>query len=223
MIVAIHQPVYLPWLGFFHKMGSSDAFVFLDDVTFSRNSVVNRNLIKTLNGRLWLTVPVRTTGRHGQLIKETEIDSSKNWAEKHWKTITLNYRNAEFFSKHSPFFETLYATRWQKLVDLNVKIIDYIAKSFGIRPKIIFSSSLNVTGESTQRLVEICTYLGADTYFSGTGAKAYQDDSLFHKVGIKVVYQDFVVRPYPQLYGDFLPSLSAIDYLLNCDGKSPFK
>jgi len=204
-------------------MSSCDFFVMLDDVAFSKNSIENRNLIKTPNGRLWLTVPVRTTGRHGQLIKEIEIDSSKNWAEKHWKTITLNYRKAEFFSKHSRFFETLYASKWQKLVDLNVKIIDYIAKSFDIRSKIIFSSSLNVPGESTQRLVEICRYLGADTYFSGIGAKAYQNDSLFHKAEIKVVYQDFVVRPYPQLYGDFLPNLSAIDYLLNCDDESVFK
>jgi len=130
MIVAIHQPVYLPWLGFFHKMRSSDVFVFLDDVPFSKNSVENRNLIKTPRGKLWLTMPVRTVGRYGQLIRDVEIDNSQNWAEKHWKSLSMNYRKARFYSTHAPFFETLYSKDWSKLMHLSIEITDYMAGSF---------------------------------------------------------------------------------------------
>jgi len=222
MIVAIHQPVYLPWLGFFHKMRSSDVFVFLDDVPFSKNSVENRNLIKTPRGKLWLTVPVRTVGRYGQLIRDVEIDNSQNWAEKHWKSLSMNYRKARFYSTHAPFFETLYSKDWSKLMHLSIEITDYMAGSFGIANKTLLSSSLGVEGTGTQRLVNICKKLGADTYLSGTGAKAYQDDSLFHEAKIRVVYQQFVVEPYPQLYGRFIPNLSGVDYLMNCDSRAVF-
>jgi len=222
MIVAIHQPVYLPWLGFFHKMRSSDVFVFLDDVPFSKNSVENRNLIKTPQGKLWLTVPVRTVGRYGQLIRDVEIDNSQNWAEKHWKSLSMNYRKARFYSTHAPFFETLYSKDWSKLMHLSIEITDYMAGSFGIANKTLLSSSLGVEGTGTQRLVNICKKLGADTYLSGTGAKAYQDDSLFHEAKIRVVYQQFVVEPYPQLYGRFIPNLSGVDYLMNCDSRAVF-
>jgi len=222
MIVAIHQPVYLPWLGFFHKMRSSDVFVFLDDVPFSKNSVENRNLIKTPQGKLWLTVPVRTVGRYGQLIRDVEIDNSQNWAEKHWKSLSMNYRKARFYSTHAPFFETLYSKDWSKLMHLSIEITDYMAGSFGIANKTLLSSSRGVEGTGTQRLVNICKKLGADTYLSGTGAKAYQDDSLFHEAKIRVVYQQFVVEPYPQLYGRFIPNLSGVDYLMNCDSRAVF-
>jgi len=203
-------------------MRSSDAFVLLDDVAFSRNTVENRNLIKTPQGPLWLTVPVRTKGRYGQLIRDMEIDNSKNWAQKHWKSISMNYHKAKFFTKHVPFFETLYATRWSRLIDLNVKIIDYVANSFGIKTKVFFSSSLAASGTGTSRLVNICKKLEADTYFSGIGAIAYQDDLLFDKARIKVLYQEFHVKPYPQLYGGFVRNLSSIDYLFNCDGEDVF-
>jgi len=203
-------------------MHSSDIFVLLDDVAFSKNSIENRNLVKTPKGKLWLTVPVRTKGRYGQLIKDTEIDNSKNWAEKHWKSISLNYGRAKFFPKHAPFFETLYSTKWSRLIDLNVKIIDYVANSFGIKTKTVFCSSLEVSEKGTIRLVNICKKLGADTYLSGIGARAYQDDSLFERAGIKILYQHFTVRPYPQLYGGFLPNLSAIDYVFNCNAEGAF-
>ena len=203
-------------------MRSSDVFVFLDDVPFSKNSVENRNLIKTPRGKLWLTVPVRTVGRYGQLIRDVEIDNSQNWAEKHWKSLSMNYRKARFYSTHAPFFETLYSKDWSKLMHLSIEITDYMAGSFGIANKTLLSSSLGVEGTGTQRLVNICKKLGADTYFSGTGAKAYQDDSLFHEAKIGVVYQQFVVEPYPQLYGRFIPNLSGVDYLMNCDSRAVF-
>jgi hypothetical protein len=203
-------------------MRSSDVFVFLDDVPFSKNSVENRNLIKTPRGKLWLTVPVRTVGRYGQLIRDVEIDNSQNWAEKHWKSLSMNYRKARFYSTHAPFFETLYSKDWSKLMHLSIEITDYMAGSFGIANKTLLSSSLGVEGTGTQRLVNICKKLGADTYLSGTGAKAYQDDSLFHEAKIRVVYQQFVVEPYPQLYGRFIPNLSGVDYLMNCDSRAVF-
>jgi hypothetical protein len=218
MIVAIHQPNYLPWLGFFHKMLSCDLFVYLDDVTFTRNSVINRNLIKTPNGKLWLTVPVRTTGRYGQAIREVEIDNTQNWALKHWKSISMNYQKAKNFASHASFFESTYSSKWNKLINLNIEIINYVVTRLGgLRtPKTVFASSLAVTGQGTSRLVEICNKVGADTYFSGAGVSGYQDDSLLQRAGIGVVHQKFAQKSYSQLHGDFLSNLSAIDYLFNC-------
>jgi hypothetical protein len=222
LIVAIHQPVYLPWLGFFHKMYSCDCFVLLDDAAFSKNSVENRNLIKTPNGTLWLTVPVRTKGRLGQLIRDVEIDNSKEWQQKHWKTIMMNYRKATFFQDFGQIFEETYSRRWDRLVELNQQIIFDLARTFGIDRKVVLSSSLSASGQSTLRLVNICKALAADTYFSGIGAKAYQDETLFASEGIRVVYQQYTPTAYSQLYGKFVPNLSAIDYLFNCGAANPF-
>lgn len=223
MIAAIHQPVYLPWLGFFDKMRRSDVFVILDDVAFSRNSIENRNLIKTPRGRLWLTVPVRTKGRFGQFIKDVEIDASQKWAEKHWKSISMNYNRAEFFAAHAPFFERVYSSQWTRLIDLNMKLIEYIAEALSVKRDTVLSSTLGARGTGTSRLVDICEKLGAATYVAGAGARSYQDDSLFKSRGIKPVHQMYFAKPYPQLYGSFLPNLSAIDYLFNQDGADPFR
>jgi len=200
-------------------MLSCDLFVFLDDVMFTRNSVINRNLIKTPNGQLWLTVPVRTKGRFGQLIRDVEIDNSQNWALKHWKSISMNYQKATRFAEHASFFEATYSSKWCKLIDLNLSIIDYIVNKFGSGPKTVFASSLHVTEQGASRLVEICSRVGADSYLSGTGASEYQDDALFERAGMKVLYQNYAPKSYSQLYGDFLPNLSAIDYLFNCGKK----
>ncbi len=219
MIVAIYQPVYLPWLGFFEKMRSSDVFVLLDDVPFSRNSIHNRNLIKTARGRLWLTVPVKTKGRFGQLINETEIDNSQNWARKHWETIRQNYHNSKHWSDHANALESIYTQQWVRLMGLNVALIKYVASALDIERPIVMSSSLAVKKQGTERIVAICKKLGADTYLSGIGARAYQDDSLFQHSSIKLIYQKFTESPYPQLYGQFISKLSALDYLLNSRGE----
>jgi len=205
MIAAIHQPNYLPSLRFFEKMRSSDVFVVLDDAQFTRNSFINRNRIRTANRPLWLTVPVRNNGRFGQLIKDVEIDNSQAWARKHWKSIKQNYGKTEAFAVHAEALERIYSRRWEKLFDLNCELIAYIAGQLGIIGHLsVYASSLGIPSAGTERLIDICKQLKADTYLSGSGGRNYQDEQLFEKARINMVYQS----------GEF-SDLSALDDLLS--------
>jgi len=218
-IVTIHQPGYLPWLGFFDKMARSDIFVLLDDVQFEKNYFDNRNKIKTSQGWAWLTVPVKY--RFGQKLNEVEINNEEKWKEKHYKSLLLNYKKSPHFSDYVSFFQKIYEKKWQKLIDLNIALIKYLAKELGFKTKLIRSSELNCQGEKTERLLNICRKLKTDVYLSGKFGKNYLDEEAFRKNNIKVIYQDFQHPVYPQLYGNFIPELSIVDLIFNCGLDSP--
>jgi hypothetical protein len=212
MIVAIHQPNYLPSIRFFDKMRSCDVFILLDDAQFTKNGFINRNRIQTGNGPLWLTVPVKNNGRFGQQIRDVEIDNSRDWASKHWKTIKQNYQKAKGFGPHAGPLEAIYSTKWDKLLELNLTLIGYIRSNLGISPRLKFASELAVTGQGTMRLIEICKKVEADTYLSGSGGGNYQDEQAFKDASLNLVYQ----KPNdPVSNSDSMLTLSALDYLLN--------
>jgi len=224
MIVSIHQPVYIPWLGYFHKIARSDIHIFFDDVEYSKNNLFNRNKIKTPQGTAWLTIPV--VYKNHNLINQTRIDVDANWQKKHWQTIKLNYSRAPFFEKYERFFNKIYEQSWQYLSDFNMAMNKMIAEQFGIKTKFFVSSQLQVVGQSNEKLVNLCQAVKADIYFSGRGAvdkgvnpKAYLDSELFVKNNIQVQVQDFNHPVYPQLWGGFIPNLSAIDFLFNLGGE----
>ena len=218
MILSIHQPQYLPWLGYFHKMYHSDAFVFLDNARYKKNEYQNRNRIKTKNGGMWLTVPV-LKGEHHPDITGVYADNAQQWRKKHWTTIHMNYVKAPFFKKYSDFFEDLYKREWEKLADLNIYIINFLKEILGMERKTYLSSELGVNTTGTQRLVDICKALKADTYLSGAGGRDYLEEDIFKKNSIKLTYQNFDHPVYGQLYmkdtKDFVPYLSVIDLIFN--------
>lgn len=220
MVVAIHQPHYIPWLGYFYKIAKSDVFVFLDNVQYSKNSYINRNKIKSPQGVVWLTVPVKTKNRFGQPINAVEIDNRTNWAKKHLKALILYYKRAKFFEKYEPFLEKIYTQKWEKLIDINITLITYICEQLRINTKFEFASNLQVGGKKMDLVINICKALGADTYLSGLGGKKYQDEEAFKKAGITLIYSQFVHPVYPQLWGNFIPNLSILDLLFNCGDKS---
>lgn len=211
MIVAIHQPNYLPWLGYFSKMNKCDTFVFLDNVKFSKNSYTNRNQIKSPRGALWLTVPVQKP--YG-LIKDMTIVPSWDPAE-HLKSMQMCYGGTKYFSSLYPSFLEIYEKPWTSLVQLNEKLISTICDIFKIKTKRINASSLNTKESSNELLIELCLKLNADTYLSGQGGKKYLNITKFEKEGISVVFHDFKYDCYPQKFGTFITNLSVIDYLFN--------
>lgn len=219
-VVCIHQPNYLPWIGYFHKIHCSDIFVFLDDVQYPKGQVVNRNKIKTPNGEHYLTVPVFGKGHFGQLISEVTIDNHIAWKKNHWKSILFNYSKAPYFSDHSHFFEELYQKEWELLSELNVYIIRNIAEMLDMDTKFIRSSGLDIEENSTKRLIDIVKAVGGNTYLSGTYARGYQDESSFKENDIELMYQDFQHPTYNQLFGEFIPKMSIIDLLFNEGKKS---
>lgn len=220
MIVSIHQPQFLPWLGYFDKIYKSDAFVFLDNPQYKKNEYQNRNKIRSKTGWFWLTVPVIIKNRFGQKINEVEINNLIDWKRKHVESIKQSYSKAKYFLEYKSFIDDLYSRDWNKLVDINVYTISSILKILGIEKQIYFESKLNITTDKTDRLIDICRKLNADTYLSGTGAKEYLEEDKFKENNIKLIYQEFEHPVYPQVYNDFVPYMSIIDLIFNCGTKS---
>lgn len=226
MIISVHQPQYLPWLGYFDKVDKSDGFVFLDTVQYKPREYQNRNKIRAKNGWLWLSVPVVSKGLGFQRICDVMIDNNFDWQKKHWRSLTGNYGKAGFFKKHSGFFEGVYSRRWDKLMDLNIDIIKYLLKELGIETKLYYESQIGTTAQATARIVEICKKLKATIYLSGTGGKSYLEEEKFKEAGLELRYQNFAHPVYRQRYAagkdSFLPYMSAIDLLFN-EGKNSIK
>lgn len=221
MIVTIHQPEHLPWLGFFDKMRQADIFVLLDTTQFAKDDFQNRNRIKTANGPAWLTVPVYKRGRSSQTILETEICNDRNWRSRCWSLIDQSYRQAPYFAEYKPFFENLYREKWDRLFDLNRAIIEHMAEQLGIQTQIVTASELDVYERgSTVVNFSICHKLGASVYLSGKHGRDYLDETPFQEHGIAVCYQQFAHPIYPQLGDAFVSHMSAIDLLFNCGAAS---
>jgi len=216
------QPGYIPWLGLFDLIDSVDKFVFLDDVKLQRNSWDVRNRIKTPQGELYLTIPVRRTkGRDKLMINKALINDSHRWRKKHLKTIEFVYKKAEFFNKVYPFLVKLINNNINKLSNFNINIAISIAEKLGINKEFIISSKLkNVTGKKDVRLVYICKEIGCDQYVSPQGAVEYIEAKSpggeFIKNKIELFYQNYQHPVYKQLYGNFLAYMSIIDLLFNC-------
>lgn len=218
MVVAIHQPNFIPWLGYFYKMAHAQQFVFLDTVQYAKRSFINRNRIKSKSGPIWLTVPVCTKDRFDQAISDAEMDWNHNWQRKHLHTLTINYHRAPFFDEVFPLLECRYTSNGSinKLDDFNISIITTICRYLGLCPTLIRASELDVQGKSTDLLVNICAKLGASTYLAGAGAVKYQEDEKFATAGILVQYSSFQPIKYNQLWGEFVENLSIVDVLMNC-------
>ncbi len=220
MILAAHQPQYLPWLGYFAKLAQVDIFVLLDTVQFKKNEWQNRNRIRGAGGSQWLTVPVRH--RFPQRIHEVEIAGDR-WARKHRATLEQSYARFPFLKQEADLLEALYAPRWGSLVDLNVACVRLLAARFGITTPIRLSSEIDEL-EDTQadeRLIGLCRRLGAEVYLAGAGGQDYMDLERWRAAGIRVHFQHFTHPRYPQGREPFVSALSAIDMLLTC-GKESF-
>ena len=224
MIVTIHQPEHMPWLGFFDKVRQAELFVFLDNVQYRHKYFQNRNKIRSSNGETWLNVPVLTKGKRGQLIKEVEIDNREvRWREKCWISISLNYKKAPFFERYRNFFQNLYEKEWPLLSDFNEYIISYIAEELNLNVRTVKASELQVSGNGEELILDICKEVGAKTYISGISGiagRGKEFESEFSKEGIDVVYQEFYHPIYRQVYEPFMLGMSVIDLLFNHGDKS---
>lgn len=219
MIVSVHQPQYLAWLGYFHKIYKSDCFVFLTDVQYKDREFQNRNKIRAQDSWIWLTVPVISKGKGRQKISQVAIDNSLPWQRKHWQSLKTGYGSAAFFDAYAGFFETFYAKHFDRLADLNIELIRYLMDELEIKTQIRFDTELGIEGARTDRIIEICEKLGADTYLSGAGGRDYLEEGKFAAHNIKLVYQDFAHPVYQQSFAgrthEFIPYLAAVDLLFN--------
>lgn len=217
---AIMQPTYIPWLGYFDLMDSVDRFIFLDDVQWAKWSWQVRNRIKTQQGELFLTIPIKK-GEKSRLetkIYEAQINDTENWRERHLKSIFTAYRKSPFFREIFPFLEKLLNAPVTNLGPFTLNIITAIAAKIKIQPEFLRSSSLkNLEGKRDVRLVKMCEMMGCSRYISPQGSAVYLEEEspggAFAKNHIELYYHNYHHPIYEQLYGEFLPNMSVIDLL----------
>jgi hypothetical protein len=212
--IAILQSNYIPWKGYFDLIRIVDEFIIYDEVQYTKNDWRNRNKVKSPTGAQWLTIPILY--HFPQKISETVV-SSTDWAQKHWKTITLNYSRAPFFKEYKDVFEKFYTSELPAgLSEINRKAMEMINEILGIKTKITSSADYTLSEGRNERLVSICKQAGATEYISGPAAKNYMDESLFAQEGIKVSWMDYSgYREYPQLFPPFEHGVSIIDLIFN--------
>ena len=213
--VVIHQPDFLPYLGFFHRLLNSDTFVILDHVQLLKRGWHHRDLIKGPNKPIWLSVPIVNIKKI-QTIKEAKIDYSQNWINKHLNRIQAYYQKACYFEKVFFEIQAIYKQRPELLVDLNIALLNYVMDYFSIRVQVCRSSEWDIQTYRNEMNIELVKKVGGSIYLSGVGAKEYLDLEMFQQSGIDVVWQNYHCRQYPQLHGDFVENLSCLDFIMNC-------
>ena len=226
MILAAHQPNFMPWLGYFDKMQKADMFVTVDHVQMERQSFQNRTRIKTGEGIRWITVPVVQESRDEKLV-DKRIDNSRDgrfrWGRKMALTLKYAYQSAPHYAEYEPILNEILEGQWERLSDLNHKLIDFCRAALMIRTPIVKSSQIKISGAKSEMVLNMCRELGAHAYLSGTGAsRSYLDVAAFERAGIEILWQEFQHPQYQQRPAAtaFVEKLSALDLLFNCGSES---
>ncbi len=213
--IAILQSNYIPWKGYFDIINQVDEFIFYDDVQYTKNDWRNRNKIKTVNGPLWLTIPVRQENL-SQKINETKV-SQDNWALKHWKSISLNYSKAPFYNQYKDKLEEFYTgINTPFLSEINRQAIELINSILGITTVLTSSSDYKLIEGKNERLIDLILQAGGTHYLSGPSARDYINEDLFKSAGIEISWMNYSGYPeYPQLHPPFDHAVSVFDLILN--------
>lgn len=226
MIVAAHQPHYLPWLGYLHKLALCDVFVVVDDVQYEAQNYQNRNRLKVNNGTTWLTVPLEHASQEEPICARRisyRQSPKEHWQRRTFATLRIHYGRAPYFDRYADELRAVYTCRWERLVDLDLHLLALFMRWLGIEKPIVRASTLGVTGQKTDRILQMVRAVGGDTYLSGRGGSMrYLDEERLRAGGVRVAWQSFHHPVYPQRYPrlGFVPNLGALDLLLNCGPSS---
>lgn len=216
MIISIHQPSYLPWLGYFEKMALSELFVILDTVQFEKNSFDNRNKIRTSKDWCWLTVPVKTKGKFQEMNwQNLEIQNQINWRRKHFSSIKANYGRSPFWSNYAEELECIYDKHYERLLDINLAFVHFFRRHLGITTPLVFASDMQLVETKSNLVLEILVKLKATAYYSGALGRDYLELETFSKNGIDVEFQNYWHPEYEQRFPGFVPYMSTLDLLLS--------
>jgi hypothetical protein len=221
MIIAIHQPHFLPWLGYLHRMAQVDAFVLLDHVQFERRNYQNRTMIRMNGAAQWLTVPVMQHSQQERIVEkqvDNRAEGDRRWGRKIAATLRHVYGKTAFFRQYAPALGQILEARHERLVDLNQATLDFLREAFAIRTPLIRSSGLDVKGQRAELVFEICKAVGADRLLAGMGgSRGYLNVEEFARRGVRIEWHQFqhpvYAQPGPQ---PFVPGLSAVDMLFHC-------
>ena len=221
MILSTSRPYFAPYPGFFSRVCRSDIFVVLDSVQFPRGTTwITRNRFKNDQGTLWMTVPVRKKGLGLQKINDVRICHDSHLPAKHLKSLKQAYGKAPYFSEHLPFLNDIFSAGVERLFDFNMAILRHLMRWLGADTEVRSLSELNISTRGKALLLDICQYFRASSYLAPGAAGNHLDPRLFKKAGIELAFHKPKPCIYPQLWGDFLPDLSAFDLVFNCGPKA---
>ncbi|MCA1664385.1 MAG: WbqC family protein [Myxococcales bacterium] len=227
MIVAAHQPHYLPWIGYLAKIAACDLFVVMDDLQYEAQNFQNRNRVKINHGAAWLTVPL-VRGPQSELIRDkrirNDVSGKENWQRRTWQTLEIHYRRAPYWHAYADALYELYHRPWERLLALDLHVLSLMMRWFDVKRPVLLASSLALSGQKTERIAALCGVVNADVYLSGRGAStAYLDVALLRARGVDVAWQQLAHPVYEQRYPGcgFVSHLAAIDLVLNCGPASP--
>lgn len=216
MNTVILQPSYIPWRGYFDQINKADLFIFYDDVQYDKHGWRNRNQIKTAQGKQWVTIPVHSKGvTQGVPICDVKTDWSKPWNQNHLKALTFAYKRAPHFASCALWLDSVFEKRDEKLADFTIWLTIDIARRIGIsHTKFMRSSEIpNITGQKTERLVQILQHVGATHYISGASAKDYMEPDRFEEAAITFEYMQYSYPEYSQLYPPYDPYVTILDLI----------
>jgi hypothetical protein len=217
--VAIHQPTFLPWLGWWDKFTRADVFVLLDDVQFPKKGGTWMNRVRVLveGDPAWITVPLDRTHHGVRSVRDTLVDDATAWRERLIRTISTSYARAPYFKDAFPVVRDVLETPGKRIAELNETAIRRFAAELGFdTSKLVRQSELGLTGSGTDLLVEICIAVGATAYLTGDGAGNYLEPEKFDAAQMELIQQRFDAPVYTQLSNTFVPGLSCVDALMNC-------
>lgn len=223
MRLAIHQPEFMPWAGFFYKLALADLYISFDHVQFKKRYFENRNRIVSPSGEIaYISVPVKTKGKFNQPICDVEIDNTQRWKNKILRQIYHFYNKAPYFEKYFEDLKTLFnAKHYDKLLELNIDIINFFRKYLGIFTPMVSSSNMDVdTFQASNLILQICLLNRADVYLCGASGIDYLEQEVFKKNGICIEWLDYQPMAYGQLCDDFVSHMSTLDLLFNQGEKS---
>jgi hypothetical protein len=227
MIVAIHQPTFFPWLGYFDRMAAADLFVILDHVQFERRNYQNRTLIRLEDESRWLTVPVVQLSQKEKIIDKridnpADLTGTRWWGPNSFNTLKYAYRKAPFFDHYALRLREIFEARWDKLLDLNMATLEFMRKELEITTPMVLSSTLQPEGQRSGLLLDICQRVGARAFLGGMGgSRDYLDLDAFNAAKMGVRWQAFAHPVYAQPgTAPFIKGLSALDLLFNCGARS---
>lgn len=216
--VVIHQPDFVPHLGFFDRFTKADLYVVLDHVQFvngSSRAWTHRDKVKTPQGEKWLTISTKKAPRDTP-INKIELSTSVDWRRKNIQLLESIYNEAEYFSEIMPEVKKLYLIECNSLSEFNIKSIEMLMDMLDVRVPFVLSSEMQLVSSKNELLISILEEVNASHYLSGTGARGYMDVEKFKAAGIEVIWQEYTHPVYPQLFGNFIPQLSSLDLLFNC-------
>lgn len=218
MIITIHQPEHLPWLGFFNKLSKAEVFVVLDNVQFEKNYFQNRNKVLGSSGAQWLGIPVQSKGHMDGDIASIQIADATQpkWRQKYLQTIKMSYGKYPYFDEVYSILEGIISSNTTYLYDINFAIIKAFSEKLGFFPKFVRATELDVQGLKSNLILDICKALNATTYIAGPSGRDYLDKASFDEANIEVVFNDYHHPVYEQRRTEeFVPYLSALDLFMN--------